>query len=98
VNKAAKIGIGIAIIVGIIGIYAVSTIQEPGQPSGELDIEDTVGIEIVEEEKSVKVPTEGEEFKLKDEAEVEVEEPEEEEREVIEVFAEEKFPLDDKLP
>jgi len=84
VKKAAIIGIGIAIIVGIVGIYAVSIIPD-NLPAGEagLDIGEEVGVTIGEEEGKADVPTQEEKFGLGDEAAVEIEEPEEEPEEIV---------------
>ena len=95
-NKAVIIGIAIAIIVGIIGIYAVST--QDGGPIKEtgIGIGEQVGV-TVEEKGTAEIPTEEEKFGLEDEADVKVEEPEEE-PERIDIVAREEFKLGDKLP
>ena len=93
-NKAAIIGIAVAIIVGIVGIYAVSTNLDES-PAGEasMGIGDEVGVTIEEEEGTAKVPTEEEEFGLEDEATIEIEEPEEEPEE-IDINVKESFGIE----
>lgn len=94
-KKTAIIGIGIAIIVaGGLGIYAVSSTQEP------TGAESTIGFG---DEASVSVEGdiaegEGEGVGFKEEAVASVEEPEEEPPERIEIIAEEKFGMGDKSP
>jgi len=93
VNKAVIIGIAIAIIVGIIAIYAVSTQGGPIKEAG-MEIGDQVGI-TVEEPKDT---SQEEKFGIKDEAGVKIEEPGEEEPERINIFVNETFKLGDKQP
>ena len=97
-NKAAIIGIGIAIIVGIIGIAAFTMTQEEvPTEEAELGIGDEVGVTIGEEKGTEEIPSEEAELGLTDEAKVEVEEPEEEPEE-LEIKVEEKFGLGDESP
>ena len=90
-NKAVIIGIAIAIIVGIIGIYAVSTQGGPIKELG-LDIGDQVGITVEEPKDTAQEET----FGIKDDAGFKIEEPGEEEPERIFVHANETFQLGDK--
>jgi len=97
VNKAAIIGIGIAIIVVVIGVYAV-TITQDGSSADEIaiGIDDTAGVEIGEG--AEEIPTEEAEIGLKDEAEVTIEEVEAEPPGEVEIFAEEGLGVGDKVP
>jgi len=92
VKKAVIIGIAIAIIVGIIGIYAVSTTQGGPIKEAGMEIGDQVGI-TVEEPKET---SQEEKFGIKDEAGFKIEEPGEEEPERIFIHANETFQLGDK--
>ncbi len=91
-NKTVIIVIGIAIIAGIVGIYAVTT--QGGPIGGEVGIGDQVGITVSEKEESTEESIQQEEFGLKDEAEVIVDEPTEEEPERIEITVEEKLGIE----
>ena len=97
VNKAAIIGIGIAIIVVAIGVYAVTSTQD-GTSADEtaIGIGDTAGVKIGEGPEEV--PTKEVEIGLKDEAEVTIEEPEDEPPDKVEIFVEEGLGLGDKQP
>jgi len=97
VNKAAIIGIGIAIIVVVIGVYAV-TITQDGSSADEtaIGIGDTAGVEI--REGAEEIPTEEAEIGLKDEAEVTIEEVEDEPPGEVEIFAEEGLGVGDNVP
>jgi len=95
-NKAALIGIGIAIIVaGIIGIYAFSIPQE-----GSSAIEPGIGIgeevDVTTQEKE-DIPAEESKISLKDKAEATIEEPEEEPN-TAEIFVEEKLGMGEIQP
>jgi len=97
VNKAAIIGIGIAIIVAAIGVYAVTSTQD-GSSADEtaIGIGDTAGVKIGEGPEEV--PTEEAEIGLKDEAEVTIDEPEDEPPDEVEIFVKEKLGVGDKQP
>ena len=90
-KKAVIIGIAIAIIVGIIGIYAVSTQEGPIKEAG-MEIGDKVGV-TVEEPKDT---SQEEKFGIKDEAGFKIEESGEEEPERIFIHVNETFQLGDK--
>jgi len=92
VNKTVIILIGIAIIAGIVGIYALTT--QDGPIGGEVGIGDQVGVTVGEKEESAEESIQQEEFGLKDEAEVIVEEPTEEEPERIEITVEESLGIE----
>jgi len=95
VNKAAIIGIGIAIIVTAIGVYAVTVTQEDSSvDEAEIGIGDKAGVEIGEGPEEVQ--SEEVEIGLKDKAEVTVEEQEEEPPEEVNIFVEEGLGLVDK--